>query len=102
MSRISIKALTLACHKAIWFVVVATIAAESYAPVKDFLTGLTGHHWTAKGIIALVVFFLTAFVFSKKEDPDDLTGLVIGVIISALAGALAIFGFYMLHFHGIA
>lgn len=102
MNRISIKALTIACHIAIWFVVVATIAAERYAPVKEFLAGLTGHHWTAKGIIALVLFFVTAVVFSKKEDPDDLTGLVVGVIISALAGAFAIFAFYMLHFHGIA
>jgi len=27
-------------------------------PLIGFLAGLTGHHWTAKGIISLVIFYL--------------------------------------------
>ena len=96
MSRFSIKALAYACHAVIWFVAIITIAAELAEPVKGFLAGLTGHHWTAKGIISLVIFFTVAFVFAKKKDPGDVTGLIRGVLISAVLGAITIFVFYLL------
>jgi len=96
MNRFSIKALAYACQVVIWFVVIITIATELAEPVKAFLAGLTGHHWTAKGVISLVLFFVVAFVFSKKEDPVDVTGLVRGVLISAVLGAVTIFVFYLL------
>jgi hypothetical protein len=96
MNKFSIKALAYACHAVIWFVVIITIAAELSAPVKGFLAGLTGHHWTAKGIISLVIFFVVAYFFAKREDPLDVTGLVRGVLISAILGAIAIFVFYLL------
>jgi asparagine N-glycosylation enzyme membrane subunit Stt3 len=95
MKKFSIKALAYACHAVIWFVVVITIAAETAVPVKNFLTGLTGHHWTAKGLISLLIFFMVAFVFANKEDPEDVTGLVRGVLISAVLGTAVIFIFYL-------
>ncbi len=96
MNKFSIKALACACHAVIWFVAIITIATELAEPVKGFLAGLTGHHWTAKGIISLVIFFAVAFIFAKKEDPEDVTGLVRGVLVSAVLGALTIFVFYLL------
>jgi hypothetical protein len=102
MNRFSIKALVYATHAAIWLVTLLTIAAERHAAVKNFLAGLTGHHWTAKGILALIFFVVVAFVFAKKEDPDDVTGLVRGVLISAVLGPITIFVFYTLHFYGLA
>jgi hypothetical protein len=96
MNRFSIKALAYACYAVIWFVALITIATELAEPVKGFLAGLTGHHWTAKGIISLVIFFAVAFIFAKKEDPEDVTGLVRGVLISAVLGAVTIFIFYLL------
>jgi hypothetical protein len=98
MNRFSIKALAYACHAVIWFVVIITIATELAEPVKGFLTGLTGHHWTAKGVISLVIFFAVAFVFAKKDDPGNVTGLVRGVLISAVLGAIAIFVFYLFEY----
>ena len=95
MKKFSIRALAYACHAVIWFVVIITAAAELSAPVKSLLAGLTGHHWTAKGIISLIIFFVVAFVFAQKEDPDDITGLVRGVLISAVLGAITIFVFYV-------
>jgi len=97
MNKFSIKALAYACHVVIWFVAIITIATELAGPVKGFLTGLTGHHWTAKGIISFAIFFSVAFIFAKKEDPVDVTGLVRGVLISAVLGAITIFVFYLLH-----
>ena len=96
MNKFSIKALAYACQAVIWFVVIITIATELAESVKGFLAGLTGHHWTAKGIISLVIFFVVAFIFAKREDPEDLAGLVRGVLISAVLGAITIFIFYLL------
>ena len=96
MNKFSIKALAYACHAVIWFVTIITIATELAEPVKSFLAGLTGHHWTAKGIISLVIFVVVAIVFAKREDPKDVTGLVRGVLISAVLGAITIFIFYLL------
>ena len=96
MNRFSIKALAYACQAVIWFVVIITIATELAEPVKGFLAGLTGHHWTAKGVISLVLFFAVAFIFAKKEDPVDVTALVRGVLVSAVLGAITIFVFYLL------
>ena len=96
MNKFSIKALVYACHAVIWFVTIITIVTELAEPVKVFLAGLTGHHWTAKGIISLVMFFVVAIVFAKRKDPEDLTGLVRGVLISAVLGAITIFIFYLL------
>ena len=102
MKKISISALAWACHAVIWFVTAATIAAERSPAFKEFLAGLSGHHWTAKGGIALVLFFAVAGVLSRKKDPQDVSGLVRGVLISAVLGALAILVFYLLHNAGMA
>jgi hypothetical protein len=102
MNRFSIKALAYASHAAIWFVALITVAAERSAAIKGFLTGLTGHHWTAKGVLSLVIFFVVAFIFAQQEDPADVRGLMRGVLISAVLGVITIFVFYMLHFIGLA
>jgi hypothetical protein len=102
MSRFSIRSLAYASHAAIWFVTLITVAAERSAAVKSFLAGLSGHHWTAKSIIALLLFFATALIFANKEDPQDVGGLITAVLASAILGALAIFVFYLLHFYGLA
>ena len=70
MNRFSIKALAYACHAVIWFVAIITIAAELAEPVKGFLAGLTGHHWTGKGIISLVIFLLWRSFLRKRKTPE--------------------------------
>lgn len=102
MKNISTRALVYACHTAIWFVALITVAAERSSAVKNLLASLTGHHWTAKGSIALALFILVSLVFAKKEDPQDVSGLVKGVLVSAVSGALVIFVFYLLHYFGKA
>jgi hypothetical protein len=102
MSRFSIRALAYATHAAIWFVALVTVAAERSSSVKGLLEGLTGHHWTAKGVISMAIFFAVAFLFAKKEDPQDLSKLIRGVLISVVLGAMTIFGFYVLHYYGFA
>lgn len=102
MNRFSIRSLAYACHAVFWCVALLTVAAELAPAVKNFLAGLSGHHWTSKSITALLLFFAVAFLFGGRKDPEDVTGLVKGVIVSALAAALLIFVFYLLHYYGLA
>jgi uncharacterized oligopeptide transporter (OPT) family protein len=97
MNRFSIRSLAYACHAVFWCVVILTIAAEQVPVVKEFLAGLSGHHWTSKSIIAMVLFVAVASLFSRRKDPEDVLNLVKGVIVSGLAAALVIFVFYLLH-----
>ena len=102
MRTVSIRAFAYALHAVIWFVVIATVAAELAPAFKSLLAGGFGHHWVAKSDIAVLLFITVALLFSRKPDPEDVTGLVKGVLLSALCGAAAIFGFYLLHYLGMA
>lgn len=102
MRRVSIRAQAYAVHSAIWFIVVATVIAEKMPLFKDKLAAVFGHHWIGKGDLAIVLFFLVILVFSKKEDPEDVSGLVRGVLVSAILGGLAIFLFYLLYYYELA
>ena len=102
MSRFSIRAYAYSTHAALWFVALITVAAEKTPWVKSSLASLTGHHWTAKGLISLIIFFAVAFLFAKSEDPEDLHKLIRGILVSTVLGAVTIFGFYLLHYNGLA
>jgi len=102
MSRFSIKSLSYGCHAVFWSVAILTVTAERSLAVKNFLAGLTGHHWISKSIIALVLFFAVSFVFAGSKEPENIAGPVKAVMASAMAAALVIFVFYTLHYLGVA
>jgi hypothetical protein len=99
---IGIKGYAYAVHAVVWFVVLSTVAAELSPAFKALLAGALGHHWIAKSDIAVVLFIVTALFFGRKNDPKDVPGLVRGVLLSVIAGSVAIFGFYLLHYLGLA
>lgn len=100
MRTISIRAYTYAVHAVIWFVVLTTVLAELSPAFKEFLAGTFGHHWLAKSDLSVILFIAVALIFRRTEDPQDVTGLVRGVLLSTVLGALAIFVFYLAHFLG--
>ena len=86
------------------FIVVVTIRAELSAPLKEWLTGLTGHHWTAKSVLSLLVFVVVACVVALLPyEPEArcvrcaLTALLNVVIF----GTLGLLGFFSLHSLGV-
>lgn len=101
MRTISIQAFSYAVHAAVWFIVLATVAAELLPPVKEVLAGGFGHHWVAKSDIAVLLFIAVALLFRNAQDPEDIRATVRGVILSTSAGALAVFGFYLGHYLGM-
>ena len=98
MRNISIRAYAYAIHAVVWFVVLATVLAELFPDFKNLLASGFGHHWIAKSDIAVILFLVAAIGLSRLKDPDDISRLVRGVLLSATTGAIAIFGFYLLHY----
>jgi uncharacterized membrane protein SirB2 len=75
------------------------VAKESYAPLKDWMKSLSGHHWMTHGIFVIVLFIVLGYIFSrtdlnKKIDADRTSGLVIA---GTVLGGLIIAGFFFKH-----
>lgn len=75
------------------------IAKETYAPLKDLMKSLSGHHWITHGIFVIVLFLVLGYIFSKtdmdrKIDADKTSGLV---IVGTVLGGLIIVGFFFKH-----
>ncbi|MBI4692333.1 MAG: hypothetical protein HY773_02780 [Candidatus Terrybacteria bacterium] len=97
--KIHIKSLGWSTMGTIGLITVMTIWGELSKPFKDFLVGITGHHWTAKGVFSLVFFILVYFIFSKLSDDSlDIKRETYYVVGTAILGGLAIFIFYLWHF----
>ena len=75
------------------------IAKESYAPLKNWMKSLSGHHWITHGIIVIVLFVVLGYIFSingmnRKINADKTSGLVIA---GTVLGGLMIVGFFFKH-----
>jgi hypothetical protein len=72
------------------------VAKGNYAPLKNWIKFLSGHHWITRGIFVLVLFVALKYIFSKvhlgqKIDVDKTSGLVSA---KTVLGALIIVGFF--------
>lgn len=93
------KALSIATSATIWLIAVLTIWSELSKPLKDFLAGISGHHWVTKGIASAVFFVLFYFILAKfLKETDDVKKEVSYALWSAILGGLAILTFYLWHF----
>lgn len=74
------------------------VAAERYAPLKDWLKATFTHHWLGKGALAILFFVaIIIFVALLRPSGERLARLVtIEAIIVALS-AIAISGLFLLH-----
>lgn len=75
------------------------IAKEKYAPLKDWMKSLSGHHWITHGIFVIALFIVLGYFLSKtdlekKIDADKTSGLVIA---GTVLGGLIIVGFFFKH-----
>ena len=98
-----IYASSIASSVAILFVTVITIVAEFKAPLKDWLKSLSGHHWTSKGIISVLLYLSIVFLVyfaAKGVNSKKITGSLCGAIIMTVLGSLALFVFFAGHHLG--
>jgi hypothetical protein len=75
------------------------VAKEKYAPLKDWMKSLSGHHWITHAIFVIALFIVLGYILSKadlekKIDADKTSGMVIG---GTLLGGLIIVGFFFKH-----
>ena len=75
------------------------VAKESYAPLKNWMKSLSGHHWITHGIFVIVLFIVLGYIFSKtdmykKINADKTSGVVIA---GTVLGGLIIVGFFFKH-----
>jgi hypothetical protein len=97
---LSASALSIAIILTVITVVALTIIAELMAPVKEFLTRLTGHHWITKGLAALVVFVLTVLigVLVRRKESADPIGWSWLASSAVLVGTVVLFLFFIGHY----
>ena len=98
--RLHEKAVSAATSLTIIFITLITIIAELIAPLKDTLKAITGHHWFTKGV-AGIVFFIAAYFTSAHllNDREMSSTDLIEVVALTIAGGLALFLFFIWHFH---
>lgn len=80
-------------------IVIMVIVTEFSAPFKSFLTGITGHHWTAKGLIGLLTFIIFTFIFNVKGSDDELGKNINLAVISAVTGTVVLLLFFTIHYN---
>ncbi len=80
---------------AVIFIIVITIVADIYLPLKDWLKNTFTHHWIGKGILSIAVFIVIGLIsrflpIAASEDKLNKVlkllswAIVLGVILISL------------------
>ncbi len=85
------------------FVVVITIWAELFAPLKTWLANFSGHHWTSKSIFSVLIYVvatLVLYLFPNKHREGHIKRALELVLVVTLLGVIVITLFFTgHHFH---
>lgn len=83
------------------FVVVITVWAELFAPLKNWLASLSGHHWTSKSIFSVLVYIVVtavAYLLPYKNSDESLRRLLIFLVVFTILGVFSIALFFTGHY----
>ena len=80
----------------VFYIAVLVIATDLSASFKNFLTGLTGHHWSAKSVTGFILFLILTAILSRMGD-DNVEKGIKTLILSTICGFAIILGFYIIH-----
>ncbi|OGE28306.1 hypothetical protein A2867_04800 [Candidatus Daviesbacteria bacterium RIFCSPHIGHO2_01_FULL_40_11] len=73
------------------FVVVITIWAELSVPLKDWLKNFSGHHWTSKSLLSVLMFAaatLILYVLPYQHSDDRLRKTLGLLLMFAILGTI--------------
>lgn len=80
-------------------VTAVTIWAELLPGFKNFLAGITGHHWVTKSLMVIILFPLVLGIvrgLSRGEVSDKRVAASLWILITAvIVGFVTILGFYV-------
>jgi hypothetical protein len=82
----------------IWFVAVAAVASEIYAPLKNFFVSVARHHWTGKSVFAILIFCVVYLALYKMKESDSPTKSIRGLLIHTVLAGLLIAGYFIWHY----
>jgi len=82
----------------ILFLTVVTICAEFSVQLKSFLANLTGHHWTAKGMLGAILFVALIVLFNATGKEEDVSKSISIAITTTVTGMVALLVFYVIHY----
>ena len=88
---------------AVAFVTIITIFAELNAPLKNWLKALTGHHWTSKGVMSILLYTIATlliYFLAKNVDGKKIHNTLWTVVVTTIMGSFALFVFYLGHHLG--
>lgn len=94
--KINIKSMMVSLIIVVWVLVALTLLTEIFPSVHEFLTKLTGHHWTSKSAIAIVLFILLSMFLKGSEDSRSILKNTIILVSSIVVGGLIIFSYFAL------
>jgi hypothetical protein len=87
------------------FIVVITIWAELSAPLKNWLTNFSGHHWTSKSILSILLYGIITFVlywsphaYSHERLHRMLNYLILSTILGTIIISLFFTGHHLKYF----
>ena len=82
------------------FVVIITIGAELFAPLKNWLKNFSGHHWVSKSILSALLYavatILFYFIFRNPNETRIRKSLIL-LFASLILGIAAISLFFTGH-----
>ncbi len=75
------------------------IIKESFEPLKQWMTVLTGHHWVTHGVLTLILFFVAGYIISKMELQSNFSAIKLYQIViwSTIIGSLLVGVFFLIH-----
>jgi len=84
------------------FSALLVVVKEEFAPIKDAMKALTGHHWATHGILTIIVFLIFGYLLAKKDLQDKYdTKKLSGIVVWSTIIATVIISGYMLY-HNLA
>jgi hypothetical protein len=98
MKNVLVSAALKAASIYILLMTIVIIAAEFFKPLKDFLAGVTGHHWTAKGLLGIIFFVVLTLIFNFTGKDDDVKKNIDRAIGSTIIGLVVLGLFYVIHY----
>ncbi|MDP1688561.1 MAG: hypothetical protein Q8L47_00285 [bacterium] len=96
--KINTTALIRSTIFAIWYVVIVAIGSEFYKPLKDFFVKVGGHHWTGKSIMTILLTAVLYLILSRMKESENPEKGIYAIIINAIIGGFAIFGYFLWHY----
>ncbi|MSS74129.1 hypothetical protein EXS72_00610 [Candidatus Pacearchaeota archaeon] len=93
-----VRSMNLALIVTTIVVTLVTIFAELLSGFKDFLKSISGHHWTTKSWLSIILFFGIYFFVKLSDKNLDIQKETKKVILVILISMLLLFAFFIWHY----